>query len=397
MQSDNPSSLEHAPASNQPAFLALLMRELLRNISNGFDVENHDEERERFGPKKPRSLKNRLLRAGVSTISRGKLAVIPTEEIENQAAKLFRLYDVIQKISFLHNLLADAYSKNLLVSLLSFRILGWRKIKLPTNNSSYWKNKALADSIAKNQVSCESKTTNLKLSHFDLNQIGWPITLNYNANGILKTFLLKQYEYNQRDPAITAAIGDAVIDAGGCWGDTALYFSKMVGPSGHVHTFEFLPSNLNILNSNLKLNPQLASRISVVPKALFNISGKKLVFQENGPGTKLSEDLVETGANTANTTSIDDYVQENNITRIGFIKMDIEGAELSALQGAINTIKRDRPRLAIALYHDLNDFVTIPQFLSSLNLGYSFYLDHFTIHDEETILFAEPDTAQKAP
>lgn len=397
MHTENPTSEEETSASAPPAFLALLMRELLRSIANDFDVENHDKERERFGPKQPRSLKNRILRAGVNKISGGKLAVIPTEEIENQAAKIFRLYDVIQKISFLHNLLTDTYSKNLLVSLLSFRILGWRKIKLPTNNPSYWNNKVLADSLAKNQDSLEAKFTKLKLSHFDLSQIGWPITLNYNANGILKTFLLKQYEYKHLDPTISAAAGDVVIDAGGCWGDTALYFAKMVGPNGQVHTFEFLPSNLEILNSNLKLNPLLASRISVVPKALFNISGKKLVFQENGPGTKLSEDHLESGASTAITTSIDDYVQENKISRIGFIKMDIEGAELSALQGAINTIKRDRPRLAIAIYHDLNDFITIPQFLSSLNLGYSFYIDHFTIHDEETILFAKPDAAEHAP
>lgn len=378
----------------QTTFTASVMREVLRNVYNDYHLENHDADR--FGSRQQRSLKSRMLRAGVQAASRGKLAIVQKDEIENRAAKIFELHGVIQKISFLYDLLEDDCSKSLLVSLLAFRILGWRKVKLPTNNQSYWENKKLADSLARNQEHIQSKFMGWKLPRFNLSPIGWPVDMFYNANGVLKTFLLKQYEYNRRRPAIKAAPGDTVIDAGGCWGDTALYFAQAVGQSGQVHTFEFLPSNLEILNTNLKLNPQLASRISIIPKVLFNTAGKELVFQENGPATKISEDTSTAGSTTAITTTIDDHVRENKISRIGFIKMDIEGAELPALQGATATLKRDRPRLAIALYHDLLDFVTIPQFLSSLNLGYRFYLDHFTIHQEETILFAVPEENRPA-
>jgi len=45
------------------------------------------------------------------------------------------------------------------------------------------------------------------------------------------------------------------------------------------------------------------------------------------------------------------------------------------------------PKLAITAYHDFNDFWMIPQYLESLGLGYRFYLRHFTIHAEETVLF----------
>ena len=41
--------------------------------------------------------------------------------------------------------------------------------------------------------------------------------------------------------------------------------------------------------------------------------------------------------------------------------------------------------------------MTIPQFLASLDLGYKFYLDHFTIHNEETILFAVAEDGPKKP
>jgi hypothetical protein len=90
------------------------------------------------------------------------------------------------------------------------------------------------------------------------------------------------------------------------------------------------------------------------------------------------------------TLSIDDFVKRNRIPKVDFIKMDIEGAELSALRGAVETLKTSKPKLAIAVYHDVNDLVQIPTFLSELNLGYRFHLDHYTIHSEETVLFAEP-------
>jgi hypothetical protein len=73
---------------------------------------------------------------------------------------------------------------------------------------------------------------------------------------------------------------------------------------------------------------------------------------------------------------------------VDFIKMDIEGAEPYALKGAINTIKKFKPKLAIAIYHSLSDFVQIPKFIDDLGLGYKLHLSHCSIHEEETILFA---------
>ena len=68
--------------------------------------------------------------------------------------------------------------------------------------------------------------------------------------------------------------------------------------------------------------------------------------------------------------------------------MDIEGAEQPALRGAIQTLKRDRPRLAISLYHSMDDMVQIPRWIADLDRGYRFYLGHETIFDAETVLFA---------
>jgi hypothetical protein len=82
-------------------------------------------------------------------------------------------------------------------------------------------------------------------------------------------------------------------------------------------------------------------------------------------------------------------VSANSVKQIDFIKMDIEGAELDALIGAERTIRSYRPQLAISVYHSLQDLVRIPKWIASLDLGYEFHLDHFTIHQEETILFSK--------
>ena len=88
------------------------------------------------------------------------------------------------------------------------------------------------------------------------------------------------------------------------------------------------------------------------------------------------------------TDSIDNLVDTNGLRRVDFVKMDIEGAEMDALIGGERTIRSHRPRLAISVYHSLQDFVRIPKWIDSLGLGYKFYLDHFTIHLEESVLFA---------
>ena len=69
--------------------------------------------------------------------------------------------------------------------------------------------------------------------------------------------------------------------------------------------------------------------------------------------------------------------------------MDIEGAEYQALVAARRTIERFRPTLALCVYHKLMDFYELPQFVDRLDLGYKFYLQHSTVHGDETVVFAE--------
>lgn len=74
--------------------------------------------------------------------------------------------------------------------------------------------------------------------------------------------------------------------------------------------------------------------------------------------------------------------------KVTFIKMDIEGAELEALKGAKNILVRDKPKLAISIYHKKEDLWEIPYFIKKMVPEYKLYLRHYTNFDADTVLYA---------
>jgi FkbM family methyltransferase len=230
-----------------------------------------------------------------------------------------------------------------------------------------------------------------QLAKMNLRKIGYPIELFFVPFAVVTQFIDQPYRCATPTGIIEAGEGDVVIDAGGCWADTALYFAAKVGKHGNVVSFEFLPNNLKIYQRNLDLNPDLALRIKLFPFPLWSSSDQELFINGQGPATSVGATPNSPDAKAIRTVSIDHLLERGDLNRVDFIKMDIEGAELPALQGAEATLRRFRPKLAISVYHRLSDFWQIAQYLDSLGLGYKLHLRHFTIHVEETVLFARSD------
>jgi FkbM family methyltransferase len=211
------------------------------------------------------------------------------------------------------------------------------------------------------------------------------IWLHSNPRFVLNTFVLEQYAYVGSSTAVRADDGDVVIDGGGGWGDTALHFADAVGPAGQVHCFEFVPENLDILQENLRLNPELASRIVLHTNALWGRSDETISYENRGPGSSIVHGRK---AGEVETISIDDFVAREGLDRVNFIKLDIEDAEEAALVGAATTIRRWKPKLAVAIYHSNEQFLGVPERVCELEPSYRLFLDHLTTHTEETILYA---------
>ena len=69
--------------------------------------------------------------------------------------------------------------------------------------------------------------------------------------------------------------------------------------------------------------------------------------------------------------TIDTFVKENDL-KVGYITVDVEGAEMDLLEGAVETLKTQKPILTISMYHKVTDFFDIIPWIANLDLGYEF-------------------------
>lgn len=278
----------------------------------------------------------------------------------------------------------DEASRELLVNVVAFRIMGKRHIRLPLSCAAFNQDYERVASLADTKGGQPVKVGDFELVKHDLTSLGWNVRLFMPLGSPIYSYVMEQYSQPQH--GIRVKEGDHVIDCGGCWGDTALYFAHLAGEAGRVLSFEFMQENLDYFRTNLELNPLLKPRIEIVPNPVWSRSGVKMNFASSGP----SAHVKEAGDSEFNhvSLSIDDAVSQYALPRVDFIKMDIEGAEFEALQGARQTIIQHRPDLALCVYHSAADFTRLADFVDELGLGYRFHLGHFTMHGEETVLFA---------
>lgn len=305
--------------------------------------------------------------------------------LKSAEAKLAHIFQNLSSYEKVYAALGNDASRKVFLDLLRFRVLGRDHVWLGRNDAAFHRFRQEADQkyLRKQNV---GKSLSWSLHRYEAPGREGSIHVDMHAYSFCITFLQQHYAYQEGDVQIQTEPGDVVLDAGGCWGDTALYFADQAGAAGRVFTWEFDAENLRLLRSNLSLNSALESRVEIIPRAMWSKSDVALSFNPAGPSSALKDGQV--GTETVHTLSIDDFVRERALERLDFIKMDIEGAELAALQGGVEALRRFRPKLAISLYHKPEDFFEIPEFIQSLNLGYELFISHHTIHDEETVLFA---------
>jgi FkbM family methyltransferase len=143
--------------------------------------------------------------------------------------------------------------------------------------------------------------------------------------------------------------GMVVFDAGAHVGQYSLISSTVVGAGGHVYSFEPEPRNYARLARNITMNRR--DNVTAVNCALSDAPSHlrfHLAIASNSGGHSLAP-TVCSSADTimVEATTIDTYVARQNITRIDFLKADVEGAELPLLRGAQESIKRFRPVLVV--------------------------------------------------
>lgn len=174
-----------------------------------------------------------------------------------------------------------------------------------------------------------------------------------------------------------------IIDAGAYRGELEQSLKNNNLNFEKWYCFEADEKNYAILLEQSRKDESNVRQICI-NKGLWSSSGK-LFFEEGGTASRIVP--YETNK-TIEVVSIDDYIGEE---KCNFIKMDIEGAEFPALLGAINLIRRERPILAISIYHSLEDLWKIPQYLMSELDNYRYCVRHHSLIFSETVLYGIPN------
>jgi FkbM family methyltransferase len=190
--------------------------------------------------------------------------------------------------------------------------------------------------------------------------------LSLNHKFIIEVHTSLSKEYYDKD-VIELSENESFFDVGGFNGDSAENFIKYVKEQyKSVHIFEPDQALIN----------QAKDRLNKYPNITFNSLGiydkqTTLYFDITGG---LDGIISDSGTLKIETTTIDDYKTEIPT----YIKFDVEGVEIEAINGSVNTINDSKPKMAIASYHYPKHLWEIPLLVMNLNPTYKVRLRHYT-------------------
>ena len=188
--------------------------------------------------------------------------------------------------------------------------------------------------------------------------------VDVNDPGISRELLLRAYHERRTTDLVKREVkeGMIVVDIGANIGYYCLLEARLVGESGKVHAIEPVPRNYDLLCRNIALNNYsnvstynlaVSSSAGVGKLAVTDASNWGSMLDSNTPGTsehirtrmqELTRGFVE-----VRTVAIDEFLVGEQVSDVNFFRMDIEGYEIEALPGMMNTLRRSRPPVKVLI------------------------------------------------
>ncbi|RLA73853.1 MAG: FkbM family methyltransferase [Epsilonproteobacteria bacterium] len=169
------------------------------------------------------------------------------------------------------------------------------------------------------------------------------------------------------------------VDGGGYIGDTARQVVKLYPNFQKIYLIEPNQKNITIAKKRLK-------DIDNIEFANIGLSNQKATL--NFDDDRSYSTIYGAGATNICVDSLDNIITQ----KVDFIKLDIEGAEQDAIEGARQTIARYTPVIACCIYHKADDWHKIPQKVLSINDRYNIYMRHYMEGIFETVMYFVPKT-----
>lgn len=181
----------------------------------------------------------------------------------------------------------------------------------------------------------------------------------------LAEVIVEQQGELYESPGSGVKAGDVVLD---CGANAGLYTRHALDKGAKlVVAIEMAPESLACLRRNLA--KEIADGVVIVyPKGVWNKDDELQLSAGTEWASTASSVTLDRGGKGPKVplTTIDKLVGELKLPAVDFIKMDIEGAEMEALEGAVETVRRFHPRMAISLEHRPSDVDRIPELVQRL-------------------------------
>lgn len=205
-------------------------------------------------------------------------------------------------------------------------------------------------------------------------------------DGSLYGDIFEENQYFSKD--IVSLDNETVfVDCGAFIGDSLQSFLKNVNETEFKKAILFEMNELvcQELRNNIQAwcAEDVRNKIKIINKGVSNENADISYVLSTS-----SSHIDGEGTQKGQIVRMDDELADERVT---MIKMDIEGCEMDALRGCRNLIIKNKPTLAICVYHKLADMWEIPLFLKEILPEYKIYLRHYTHTQTETVCFAVYD------
>ena len=252
-----------------------------------------------------------------------------------------------------------------------YRFAGYYGGKSSQNAIAFYSTNAERVSNVSNMISDE-KSKKTYLSMVKYRQTGKSKDFPFDGCEEHTQYFIKELKFGN---------DEVFIDCGAFDGDTVDKFLKHCPDFRKIVAFEPFPKTFEILKKKHGNNP----KITLINACVSDKNGKaQFSSDEFSYSSKIIEESTSSSF-TVETKTIDSL----DLEKVTFIKMDIEGAEYEALKGAEKTILKDKPKLAICIYHSDEDMIRLAEYINGLVPEYKF---HVRVHEfcgpNEIVLYA---------
>lgn len=201
--------------------------------------------------------------------------------------------------------------------------------------------------------------------------------VNYKLSGDIN--YLMSCESNQDDADLLLGefeTGSRMIDLGAYNGDTLRRYMGLFGGIDRAIAVEPERHSFRKLSAYCD---EAGSRVRAVNALISDYCGTEPIAESHGRGSRSKaikgsgSGICHSAETMTDVTTIDTLADG---ARVDFIKFDVEGSESAAINGGVQTITADRPRMLIACYHKNEDLFMLPEQILGLREDYKLYMRH---------------------